>query len=374
VIAVCSGNPTSFQWTNCQGSSSLCTASSSTAGTQTYSVRASNSFGTGQSASGTANWQAQQSTSVPVCTVSPATSTQTVGSNDVVTAVCTGSPTSFAWTGCNSNAATCTANESAIGSKNYSVVASNAVGPSAAASTTITWQAPSAPVCTLGASTLSPTINSTLSLNASCSGNPTSYTWTNCSSSGANCSTSASTTGTVTYSVKATNAVGTSAASTVSVNWQSLPTVGNSCDSYRSVVYVDLPWQTAARGLTGNFGNFTAVVGRFTVPAGAKPSQTSLGRLVAAEYQGQGTPRWSKLSTAPCDFSSSESATLFNSGGGYTVTYSFQVGGSQQPYVVLLQPGATYYLNIRNSDEAGNPTCAENYCNMFIDLITPNGS
>src|SRR5207253_1022382 len=77
-----------------------------------------------------------------------------------------------------------------------------------------------APICNLYTSNSTPTINSNVTLSASCSSNPTSYVWTNCASTGASCNATASTPGTVTYSVVASNSTGNSAPATVQVAWQ----------------------------------------------------------------------------------------------------------------------------------------------------------
>jgi hypothetical protein len=80
-----------------------------------------------------------------------------------------------------------------------------------------------APVCAPTASDAIPYINTTITLFANCSGAPTSYTWTGCASTNGRCDTTSSVSGTVAYTVVATNASGSSAPAAVSVRWRDLP-------------------------------------------------------------------------------------------------------------------------------------------------------
>ena len=81
----------------------------------------------------------------------------------------------------------------------------------------------SAPVCTPIATDTAPYVGTTITLFANCSGNPTSFAWTGCSSSGGRCDASASVAATQTYTVVASNASGTSAPASIDVRWRSLP-------------------------------------------------------------------------------------------------------------------------------------------------------
>lgn len=57
ITAACSGQPTSYSWLGCSGNGNLCTATSSSAGTATYSVTASNAGGSSNPASISVAWQ-----------------------------------------------------------------------------------------------------------------------------------------------------------------------------------------------------------------------------------------------------------------------------------------------------------------------------
>ncbi len=79
-----------------------------------------------------------------------------------------------------------------------------------------------APVCTPSASDTAPYVGTTITLFANCTGNPESYTWTGCSGGG-RCDVTSSVSGTLTYSVAASNASGTGAPGTIDIHWRSLP-------------------------------------------------------------------------------------------------------------------------------------------------------
>jgi len=65
-----------------------------------------------------------------------------------------------------------------------------------------------APDCTASASSATPVVGSTLSLNAQCTNNPTSFTWTGCTSSTSSCQVTQSAAGAAGYTVYASNAQG----------------------------------------------------------------------------------------------------------------------------------------------------------------------
>src|SRR5688572_2273854 len=79
---------------------------------------------------------------------------------------------------------------------------------------------PPPPLCNISASTTAPDTGTTLTLVATCSNAPTSYQWTNCTSSTATCTTTQSSPGARSYSVTATNLTGTSPPASVVVTWR----------------------------------------------------------------------------------------------------------------------------------------------------------
>lgn len=161
-----------------------------------------------------------------VCTLSASNTSPTAGTSITLTASCSNSPTSYTWSdgaaGCSSTSATCMAMAAGAGPVTYTVKATTSGGTSGPVSVIVNWQPPlvGAPACTLSASSTSPTAGTTITLTASCSPNPTSYTWTGCSSNTASCMATAASPGPVTYSVKGTNSGGTGAPASVTVNWQ----------------------------------------------------------------------------------------------------------------------------------------------------------
>ena len=86
-----------------------------------------------------------------------------------------------------------------------------------------TTSAPAVPVCAPTASDPAPYLGVVDTLLSHCTGNPTSYAWTGCSSTGSRCNATASAPGVQTYTVVASNANGTSVPASVNVKWQSPP-------------------------------------------------------------------------------------------------------------------------------------------------------
>jgi len=78
------------------------------------------------------------------------------------------------------------------------------------------------PTCAPNANPASPAINTQTTISANCSNSPTSYLWSGGACGGstaATCTVAKSRAMTVTYSVTATNAAGTSTAAQISVTW-----------------------------------------------------------------------------------------------------------------------------------------------------------
>lgn len=143
--ASCTNDPTSFAWTNCAGTGATCTVSEATPGPRTYTVTGSNAAGSGNPASVSVNWQPRP-TAAPACTLTASPATPYAGGAVLLTANCTQSPTAWQWTGCTqSSGSTCLAARSTAGTVTYAVTAQNALGSSAPASVTVTWQPPPPP-------------------------------------------------------------------------------------------------------------------------------------------------------------------------------------------------------------------------------------
>ena len=152
-----------------------------------------------------------------------------------------------------------------------------------------------------------------------------------------------------------------------------------SCPGYTKTVFIDLPWvstDATTRVLTANYGGFNggdALVVKLNPPAGVQSSGN--GWVAMAEYVNPRYTRFATISTTPCDFSKTNWFTAYNVSVGSSLSFSLQVGGSQQPYVTLLMPGVPYYLNVRNTDQNGTQTCPiGSSCNMFLDFYKPPGT
>jgi hypothetical protein len=147
LFATCTGNPTSFAWTNCPSGGGRCDVTSNASGTITYTVAGTNASGTGAPGAIDVHWRSLPP--APVCAMAVTSNTvpPVVGSSAVLAAACTNTPTSYNWSNCNSGSALCTAQANSAGPQNYSVSGSNAGGTGPAAMRNLNWvsSAPPAP-------------------------------------------------------------------------------------------------------------------------------------------------------------------------------------------------------------------------------------
>jgi hypothetical protein len=227
LAATCNPTATSYAWTNatCSTNSSTCTVTPSV--TTPYTVAGTNGNGSG-APSNTATVNVTQA--APACQLSanPASVVFGTQTNVTLTAACSGSPSSYAWTTpANAPAATgsaSTANvtfpaNAAQGAYIYSVTAANGGGTSIAASTPVNVSSVAPPACTLTANPTSISAGSSSILTASCP-TATSYVWSGatCSSASATCTVTPA--ATATYAVAGTNSggvTGATASATVTV-------------------------------------------------------------------------------------------------------------------------------------------------------------
>ncbi|HEX6944789.1 MAG TPA: hypothetical protein VF196_01245 [Casimicrobiaceae bacterium] len=75
------------------------------------------------------------------------------------------------------------------------------------------------PTCTVAASTTTPLTGASVTLTATCSNGPTSYVWTNCTSTTSTCTATSAVAGNRSYSVVASNASGAGPSASVTVAW-----------------------------------------------------------------------------------------------------------------------------------------------------------
>lgn len=320
---------------------------------------------------------------VPACVVTASNASPRVGVNVTLTAACTNAPVAFTWTNCMSAGAQCTATSSAAGQVTYSVVARNDAGPSARASAEVVWQAvPSAPKCTIArtSQTEPPTVNGFVALEVTCNTVVGNYSWTGCSSTTRTCVVRESVPGVHTYSVIARNAGGSSAATTLTLNWAATaPSAPGLCGSFPSYLYSDIGSQTvrvetvlmpAAPAFAWN----GAWVVRFVVPATMSP--TSIGRMSSAEFAGEPTVREVTVSRTPCDFRGTDTSGANGPvarQSGISNTIQFTTSTTRPGYPVLT-PGGVYYYNVRNFQPFnGTISCpaSPGRCDAFVESVLP---
>ena len=325
----------------------------------------------------------------PVCSVSASSLTPSVGAMIVLTATCTNAPTSFAWSGCSSTSSTCGAASASTGAVVYSVIASNAAGASAPASVTVTWGpgsggggggGGSVGKCALShtSQTHPPTVNGSVVLKATCDAAVGSYTWSGCSSTGSVCIARETTPGAHTYSVFGRTSAGATEPATLTLGWAaSAPPPPGLCGGFPSYLWSDVGTQggrveSASLSTPPGFAWNGAWVVSFVVPS---TIGTRVGRLSAAEFAGEPTVREATISRTPCDFRPTDPTGANGPvarSSGISVTNSFAAHATTAGYPVL-QPGGTYYYNVRNYQPAtGTITCASGTrCDAFVEALLP---
>lgn len=126
---------------------------------------------------------------------------------------------------------------------------------------------------------------------------------------------------------------------------------------------------TGQRFLTQDFNGAAVVVGTIRVPTGVSGSS----RLQVYEYVDTKTDRRVWLSKSRCDMSQSSGAAYAL---GKTPTVYIRVGGTPAATEVLMQPGETWYVMIKNEMSFWgqvSPSCATTpgaHCNIGITLHT----
>ena len=322
----------------------------------------------------------------PACTLSASNTQPTVGQSIVLTASCSGTPTSYAWTGCASGRSTCSAAANTAGVVTYSVVASNAAGSSPAASVNVAWRTTTGsgappPVCSVSITTLSamPVVGETAVMNATCSNQPQSMVWSGCIGSGATCYANEGAPGHYTYSLVANNAGGASTPVAVTADWVASPAPApDFCGSMPSVLYSVVPWANTTLFSPGypdpGFAWNGAWVERFTVPP-QTPASTRTGAIDVVEYGSGPLSRQVTISRYACDFRPRDPSGAngpFFSNTSFGASASIAVGNAVGAAVALV-PGQTYYVNVRNVAADGSISCpqATGNCSALIGLTLP---
>jgi hypothetical protein len=259
------------------------------------------------------------------------------------------------------------------------------VGP--AARVDVQWQVPAtaAPTCTLTADTAQPYAGGSALLTASCTQSPSSYQWTGCTPLGGNtCRASRATTGSATYTVTATNAIGTSAPATLTLQWQEPPPAGaDFCGSFTKVKRIELTWggYVNTNDPGGGLEADAVMVGRLRVPPSATGT-TIPGVISVVEFIDGPAERVMTLSTSACDFRGFQPGVYPSTdptgatrplawGFGINPSTMFALAGMGGSAPKLI-PGQTYYVNLRNIGfGSGQPTCSSEECNVRATVNVP---
>jgi len=362
--ATCTNSPTGYLWSGCSSSTATCTLSQTTPGTKSYTLYASNAKGPGKPVTISVNWGGGGGGGgvLPICTISASSATLTVGSPLTLSANCSQTPNRYDWMECSyltqaicnimpvcaATSATCVVNSSVVGYALYAIAAGNSAGTGPRAGVDVEWTGgggggpgPSPiPICTVSSNVASPLINTQVTLTASCSGNPTYYSWSPVPCSGTQCSATSPTPGTITYSVTAGNASGSSTAY-VAVNWQgqapsptpactltasnTAPLIGQTITITSSCT--NSPTSYAWTGCASTATNCTDSVAVATIKTYS---------LVASNGSGAGSPasvvvNWTAPPTSPptCSVSASNSSPTV----GTNVTLTASCNGAPTSYV-----------------------------------------
>jgi hypothetical protein len=407
LTATCTENPAAFEWLTCSPltpeacsvipecatAGSTCSPIGKQQGVALYAVRGSNNAGTSAKSSVSIDWRAgtqpppQNPAGAPACSLVASSPFPAINSTLTLTASCSNAPTVYEWIGCTSATNVCATTQSTIGQRSYTIYARNSSGVSSPAIVTVTWQVPPTgpPACTLSAEPSNPYAGGTTILTANCTQSPKSYSWVNCANATGNtCVAANSQTGQVTYSVTASNELGTGPQASVTLTWGTPPPVGaDFCGNFPNVKRVTLVWggQFTTNHPDGGFEDDQILVGRISVPANATGT-TAPGLISAVEFINGPAERTMTLSPSACDFRGFQAGvfpTPDPSGASRPMGWSFGINPSMQFALSgmpgsqpKLVPGQTYYVNIRNrAFTGGGVTCTTEECNLRITVNVP---
>jgi hypothetical protein len=132
--------------------------------------------------------------------------------------------------------------------------------------------------------------------------------------------------------------------------------------------------------LSGNFPASAIFVGRITVPQNATGT-TQPGLVSAVEYIDGQAGRIMTISPSSCDFrgfTPGQGGVVDPTGANNPMAWRFGINPSSQIGLTgmqgsypKLEPGRTYYVNIRNRTINGTDSCTTTNCNMRITLNRP---
>lgn len=286
----------------------------------------------------------------------------------------------------------------------YTAVATNGNG-NGSASASVVWQSaatqppPNAPTgCSITRNPATGAVASgggAISMSGACSGGAavTSWSWRKNAAGGwasgpsANDTLPANTSSTaITYTYGLTACNGSSCANEVTTTFVVAGTTAQPvgfCSNYTDVLFVDLPWGGQTTTTTaGNVKPGTIVVARLAVPANAVTSGYKSGKVNWGEYSGGTYDRVGSLSTQPCDMRNWNPSNYPTDQTGVNAPLRWGIGQSggidhglvggtvQWPTKPGLQPGQTYYINIRTISSATGQELCSGTCDMIISSST----
>lgn len=285
----------------------------------------------------------------PTCTLQANPTSLAASGPVTITATCSSvdANTTYSWVGAQSstNTATITIGQTT----QFTVTATNANGSGPAASVTVPVGAVSPPVCTVSAASPSITLGSSTNLTATCTNSPTSYTWTG-GVAGSGAIVTATPSVTTNYTVTATNAGGTSAATAVQVTVT--PPVTTEVPAFcgnLAVTHVPMRWNEDNGAV---YYNRSMTHGQAHIYSFTTGPADGIASFSIAEYAGSVPTRTVVISPTPCDFSVTNAAlpkVVGTSGTGYFSN------GTIISRRITLQPNTKYYVNIKNENPYSNP-------------------
>lgn len=158
---------------------------------------------------------------------------------------------------------------------------------------------------------------------------------------------------------------------------------GSSCTGLPDVVTFDFVWSASSSVLTMQAGGVrpgTIVVGRLTVPSTATMPMGQAGQVRFVEYIDGQAQRQMTVSAFPCDFRGfmpGSASRTDPTGMSFPMTWSNDINTQiifslTAPGTVVLQPGRTYYVNLRTVDwVTGTPSCQTATCNGLFNFFAP---
>jgi hypothetical protein len=190
--------------------------------------------------------------------------------------------------------------------------------------------------------------------------------------SGTSASVATNVTGSTTFTVRPNNGGGNGnqASTTVSVAGAGGGGGGGggaiSCPGYATTITMNFNYVAGTQlnqYTTGTtFGNGDIVVATFTTPANLANNGNG-GNAAAIHYPGPNAVRTAVLSTSPCDFTGNSQGTNIKKVDSPLIWFSKNAFTG-----VVLQPSTTYYLNIKNVDSFGNPSCGSSDGNCPVQV------